>query len=162
MNKVILMGRMVADPELRFTTGNIAVCKFRIAVDRSFQKEGEERAADFFNVTAWRQTGEFISKYFRKGARILVEGWMMNNNYEDKDGVKHYGMEMQAERAYFTESKKADDGGQAPASPTSPNSAPQPAANKDNVPPPPWDNSSKDLPKGNETTVQPEKMPWEK
>ncbi|MBP7175659.1 MAG: single-stranded DNA-binding protein, partial [Thermoclostridium sp.] len=90
MNKVILMGRLTADPELRYTTGNIPVCRFRIAVERPFVKQGEERQADFFNVVAWRNTGEFVSRYFKKGARILLEGAVQNNNYEDNQGVKHY------------------------------------------------------------------------
>lgn len=145
MNKIILMGRLVADPELRYTQSNIPVCRFRIAVDRPFQKEGEERQADFFNVTAWRQTGEFVSKYFRKGSRILVEGWLMNNNYEDNQGVKHYSVDVQAERVYFADSKKADDSGQTPQS-----QGHQATAN-DN---PPWNEPVDDFPKTNPAPQQ--------
>ena len=106
MNKVILLGRLTADPELRYTTGaNIPVCRFRLAVERPFQKQGEERQADFFNIVAWRNTAEFISKYFRKGARVLVEGSLRNNDYQDSNGIKHYSMEVQAERVYFADGK---------------------------------------------------------
>ena len=107
MNKVILMGRLTADPELRYTTGNnIPVCRFRLAVERPFQKSGEERQADFFSIVAWRSTAEFVSKYFRKGVRVLVEGNLRNNDYEDNQGVRHYTVEVQAERVYFADSKK--------------------------------------------------------
>ena len=107
MNKVILMGRLTADPELRYTTGNnIPVCRFRLAVDRPFQKSGEERQVDFFSIVAWRAAAEFVSKYFRKGVRVLVEGNLRNNVYEDNQGVRHYTVEVQAERVYFADSKK--------------------------------------------------------
>jgi single-strand DNA-binding protein len=111
MNKVILMGRLTADPELRYTTGNIPVCRFRIAVDRPFVKQGEERQADFFNVVAWRSTGEFVSRYFKKGSRILLEGAVQNNNYEDNQGVKHYTDEIIADRVHFVDSKRDDSAG---------------------------------------------------
>jgi single-strand DNA-binding protein len=109
MNRVILMGRLTADPELRYTTSNIPLCRFRIAVDRPYQKQGEERQADFFNVVAWRGTGEFVSRYFKKGSRILLEGTLQNNNYDDNQGVRHYRDIIVADRVFFTESKK-DDG----------------------------------------------------
>ena len=73
-NKVIMMGRIVADPELKTTPQGVSVCSFRIAVDRRFQQKGEERKSDFFNVVAWRQQGEFVAKYFGKGRMILVDG----------------------------------------------------------------------------------------
>ncbi len=106
MNKVILMGRLTADPELRYTTGtDIPVCRFRLAVERPYQKQGEERQADFFNIVAWRNTAEFISKYFRKGVRVLVEGSLRNNNYQDSNGIKHYSVEVHVERVYFADGK---------------------------------------------------------
>lgn len=111
MNKVILMGRLTADPELRYTTGNIPVARFSIAVDRPFQKQGEERQSDFFRVTAWRSTGEFASRYFKKGMRVLVEGWLRNDNYEDNQGVKHYSVDVQADRVYFADGKRDDAAG---------------------------------------------------
>lgn len=108
INSVILMGRLVADPELRQTPSNISVCRFRIAVDRGYSSANGEKQADFINVTAWRQTAEFVSKYFTKGKMIIVEGSLRNNDYTDNDGVKHYSMEVQADRVAFGESKKAD------------------------------------------------------
>lgn len=111
MNKVILMGRLTADPELRYTTNNIPLCRFSIAVDRPFQKQGEERQADFFRVTAWRSTGEFASRYFRKGMRVLVEGSIRNNDYEDNQGIKHYSVDVQADRLYFADGKRDDASG---------------------------------------------------
>ena len=107
MNKVILLGRLTADPELKYTTSsNIPVCRFRLAVERPYQRQGEERQADFFSIVAWRSTAEFVSKYFRKGVRVLVEGNLRNNDYEDNQGVRHYTVEVQAERVYFADSKK--------------------------------------------------------
>ena len=106
MNKVILLGRLTADPELRYTSGtNIPACRFRLAVDRPYQKAGEDRQTDFFNIVAWRNTAEFVSKYFRKGVRVLVEGNLRNNVYEDNQGVRHYTVEVQAERVYFADGK---------------------------------------------------------
>jgi single-strand DNA-binding protein len=106
MNKVILLGRLTADPELRYTTGtNIPVCRFRLAVERPYQKAGEERQSDFFSIVAWRSTAEFVSRFFKKGQRILVEGYLRNNDYEDNQGVRHYTVEVQTERVYFADGK---------------------------------------------------------
>lgn len=110
LNKVILMGRLTADPELRQTPNNIATCRFSVAVDRPYQKDAE-RQADFINVVVWRQTAEFVSKYFSKGKMIIVEGSLRNNNYTDKNGVKHYGMDVVADNVSFGESKSASQGG---------------------------------------------------
>ena len=110
MNKVMLLGRLTADPELRYTTGtNIPVCRFRLAVERPYQKAGEERQADFFSIVAWRAAAEFVSKYFRKGVRVLVEGNLRNNVYENNQGVRHYTVEVQAERVYFADGKRDDE-----------------------------------------------------
>lgn len=112
MNKVILMGRLTADPELRYTTGNnIPVCRFRLAVERPFQKSGEERQADFFSIVAWRSTAEFVSRYFRKGMRVLVEGYLRNNDYEDSQGIRHYSIDIHVERAFFADAKRDDSPG---------------------------------------------------
>lgn len=112
MNKVIFMGRLTADPELRYTTGsNIPVCRFSLAVDRPYQKSGEDRQADFFRIVAWRSTAEFVSKYFKKGMRVLVEGSLRNSDYEDNQGVRHYSVEVQAERVYFADAKRDDSAG---------------------------------------------------
>lgn len=104
INKVILMGRITADPELRQTTSGIASCKFTVAVDRGFKNKDGEKQTDFIRVTAWRATAEFVSKYFSKGKMIIVEGSLRNNDYE-KDGVKHYSMDVQADKVSFGESK---------------------------------------------------------
>ena len=98
------MGRLVRDPELNQTTNGIAVCKFTVAVNRPYQKD-KERQADFINVTAWRGTAEFVSKYFSKGSVIIVEGKLQNNDYTDKDGVKHYSMQVMADNVNFGGSK---------------------------------------------------------
>lgn len=108
INKVILMGRLTADPELRQTTSGISTCRFRIAIDRGFKsKDTGERQADFINITAWRQTAEFVSRYFSKGKMIIVEGSLRNNDYTDQNGVKHYSMDVQADNVSFGESKNA-------------------------------------------------------
>lgn len=103
-NKVILMGRLVADPELKQTQSNISVCRFRIAVDRGYSAD-KERQADFITVVAWRATAEFVSKYFSKGKMIIVEGALRNANYTDANNVKHYSMEVQADKVAFGGSK---------------------------------------------------------
>lgn len=99
-NRVILMGRMTRDPELRTTQSGIAMCRFSIAVDRRFGKS-EDKQTDFFDVTAWRQTAEFVSKYFTKGRMIHVEGSIQNNNYTDQNGVKHYATAIMADQVSF-------------------------------------------------------------
>ena len=104
LNKVILMGRLVRDPELNQTTNGISVCRFTVAVNRPYQKDKEQQT-DFINVTAWRGTAEFVSKYFSKGSMIIVEGKLQNNDYTDKDGVKHYSMVVQADNVNFGGSK---------------------------------------------------------
>ena len=100
MNKVIQLGRLTADPETRYTTSNKAVCSFKIAVDRP-TRQGEEKQADFFRVTAWGITGEMVQQYFSKGQKILVEGRLENNNYTDKNDVKHFSNDVVAEKVYF-------------------------------------------------------------
>lgn len=110
INKAILIGRLVADPELKQTTSNIAVCKFTIAINRPFApKDGGERQSDFINIVVWRNTAEFVSKYFSKGKMIIVEGALRNNNYTDSNGVKHYSLEVHADNVSFGGDKKSDD-----------------------------------------------------
>lgn len=104
MNKVILIGRLTKDPELRFTTSNTAVCQFSIAVDRKYKSEGQP-TADFINIVAWRSTAEFVSKYFNKGSRIAIVGQIQTRNYDDKDGKKVYVTEVIADEVEFCESK---------------------------------------------------------
>lgn len=105
LNRIILMGRLVADPELKITPSGVAVCRFKIAVDRPYQKD-KEKQADFIPCTAWRNTAEFVSKYFSKGKMIIVEGSLRNNDYTDKDGVKHYSMNVQVDNTSFGGDKK--------------------------------------------------------
>ena len=90
LNKVILMGNLVADPEYKTTPSGVGVTTFRIAVGRRFAKQGDEVTADFFSIVAWRNTAEFVSKYFTKGRAIVVVGSPQNRNWTDQNGQKHY------------------------------------------------------------------------
>lgn len=124
MNKIILMGRICSDVELKTTPNGSNVCTFRIAVDRRFQQSGEERKTDFFNVVAWRTTGEFVNRYFGKGRMILIEGEMQTRQYTDKSGKQSTWYEVNAERVSFTGEKS----GNAPATDTAPAAPPTASA----------------------------------
>lgn len=115
INKVILMGRLTADPELRQTTTGISSCNFTIAVDRGYKSANGEKQTDFIRCQAWRQTAEFVSRYFSKGKMIIIEGILQNNNYTDNNGVKHYSMDVRVDNVSFGESKSADGQASAPA-----------------------------------------------
>ena len=107
MNKVILMGRLTRDPEVRYTqTNNTLVASFSLAVNRRFARQGEERQADFINIVAWSKTGEFCSKYFKKGQQVSIVGRIQTRTWDDDQGVKHYVTEVVAEEAYFADSKR--------------------------------------------------------
>ena len=106
LNKVILMGRFTRDPELRSTPQGVTTCSFSIAVDRNFVRQGEERKADFINCVAWRQTAEFISKYFRKGSMVALEGSLQTRSWDDQDGKKRYATDVVVSQVYFAESKR--------------------------------------------------------
>lgn len=107
MNKVVLIGRLTRDPDIRYTTtNNTLVVLFTLAVNRRFVRPGEERQADFINIVAWDKTGEFCSKYFKKGQQVGIVGRIQTRNYDDKDGKKIYVTEVVAEEAYFAESNK--------------------------------------------------------
>lgn len=109
MNKVILMGRLTKDPELRYTSNNnTAVCSFSLAVNRRFSRQGEERQADFFNITAWDKTAEFCSKWFQKGRQVVVVGRLQNRSWDDAEGKKHYATDVIAEETYFADSKGSE------------------------------------------------------
>ncbi len=110
MNKVIMMGRIVNDLELKTTPQGVNVCSFRIAVDRNFQRKGEERKSDFFNVVAWRQNAEFVTRFFGKGRMILIEGELNTRQYTDKNGNPNTWYEIVTDRIYFT-GEKANGGG---------------------------------------------------
>lgn len=101
-NRIVLMGRIVNDIELRTTPTGVTVASFRIAVDANYQTKGEERKSYFFNIVAWRSTGEFIHRYFSKGRMILVEGELTNRNYTDKNGNTNTWYEIVADKAFFT------------------------------------------------------------
>jgi len=108
MNQIVIMGRMTRDPELRQTPGGVPVASFTLAVDRGFTpRDGGERQTDFIDVVAWRNTGEFVSKYFVKGQMAAVAGRLQIRDWTDKDGNKRRSAEVVAENIYFTESKKS-------------------------------------------------------
>ena len=112
LNHIVIMGRLVRDPELRRTGSGVAVASFRVAVDRDFApKDGGERKADFIDCVAWRQTGEFISKYFAKGRMIVVDGRLEMRDWTDKDGNKRTSAEIVVANAYFGDSKRDADSG---------------------------------------------------
>lgn len=116
MNKVILVGRLAKEPELRNTANGVNVCSFTVACDRRFVKQGEERKADFINCIAWRQTGEGIAKYFTKGTRIALEGTLQTRSWTDNEGKTRYSMEVIVENWEFAQSK--NEGGTLSPTPT--------------------------------------------
>ena len=119
LNKIFLQGRLVADPEMRHTPSGVAVASLRLAVDRDFKdRETGERKADFINVVAWRQTGEFVSRFLTKGRLAVVEGKLQTRDYTDRDGNRRYATEVVADNVYFGDSKRdgAPAGDYAPAS----------------------------------------------
>lgn len=109
INCAVLMGRLTNDPELRTTGNGISVTSFCVAVDRSYVKPGEDRQADFINVVAWRQTADFICKYFTKGSMIAIEGELQSRKYEDKNGNKRVAIEVVITKASFCGEKKNDN-----------------------------------------------------
>ena len=102
LNRVILMGRITHDLELKQTPSGVSVLSFSVAVDRNFAKQGEERQTDFINCVAWRQQAEFISRYFGKGRMIAIEGNLRTRSYDDKNGVKHNVVEVFVDSVSFT------------------------------------------------------------
>ena len=114
LNHIVIMGRLTRDPELRRTGSGIAVASFTVAVDRDFGgRDGGEKETDFIDCVAWRQTGEFVSKYFTKGRMIVVSGRLQIRSWTDKDGNKRRTAEVVAENCYFGDSKRDNDGGNA-------------------------------------------------
>jgi len=111
LNHITIMGRLTRDPELRRTGSGIAVASFTVAVDRDFgSRDGGERETDFIDCVAWRQTGEFVSKYFTKGSMIVVSGRLQIRNWTDKEGNKRRSAEVVADNCYFGESKRSSEG----------------------------------------------------
>lgn len=117
LNCAVIMGRLTADPELRQTPNGVAVTTFTVAVDRGFVRQGEERKADFINVVAWRQTAEFVSRYFTKGSMIAVQGSIQTRTYDDKNGLKRYVVEIVADNVSFCGSKSESGTSGAPRTP---------------------------------------------
>ena len=111
LNSAVIMGRLVADPELRTTGSGISVSSFTVAVDRRFNRQGEDRQADFIDIIAWRQTAEFVCKYFRKGSMIAVQGYIQTRMYEDKSGNKRKAVEIVADNVSFCGSKAESGSG---------------------------------------------------
>lgn len=112
LNHIVLMGRLTRDPELRRTQAGIPVASFRLAVDRDFTNQGGERQADFIDVVAWRNTAEFVSKYFAKGRMAAVSGRLQMREWTDKEGNRRTTAEVVADNVYFGDSKRDSDGNQ--------------------------------------------------
>ena len=111
LNKIIIMGRLTRDPELRRTQSGTAVTSFSLAVDRDFKSQSGEKETDFIDVVAWRSTAEFVSKYFTKGRMAVVEGRLQIRDWTDKDGGKRRSAEVIADNVYFGDSKRDSNGG---------------------------------------------------
>ena len=108
LNVVAIMGRLVADPELRTTQSGVNTCTFRIACDRNFARQGEQRQADFITIVAWRQQAEFVCKYFQKGSMIAIEGSLQTRQYQDKQGNNRTAVEVVANNISFAGAKAAE------------------------------------------------------
>ena len=106
MNIAVLMGRLTADPELKHTANDVPVTSFTLAVDRRI-KTGEERQADFITIVAWRKTAEFLTKYFKKGQLVAVEGSIQTRKYQDKDGNNRTAFEVVANQVHFAERRES-------------------------------------------------------
>jgi len=106
LNKAILMGRLTRDPELRHTQTSTPVTSFTLAVDRSFTKQGEEKKTDFIDIVAWRNTAEFVSKYFRRGMQVVVVGRIQIRDWKDKEGNNRRTAEIIADETYFADSRR--------------------------------------------------------
>lgn len=104
LNRIVLMGRFTKDPELQHTPSDVSVCRFTIACDRSYAKQGEEKKTDFIEIVAWRNTAEFICRYFGKGRMAAIEGELHVDNYTDKEGNKRTRVYVNASDVYFADS----------------------------------------------------------
>lgn len=117
LNRIIVMGRMTRDPELRRTNSGTAVASFTVAVDRDFKSQSGEKETDFIDVVAWRNTAEFVSKYFSKGRMAVVEGRLQLRDWTDKEGNKRRTAEIVADSVYFGDSKKDNESAPAQSEP---------------------------------------------
>ena len=110
LNHIVIMGRLTRDPELRYTQSQTPVASFTVAVDRDFGgRDGGEKQTDFIDCSAWRQTAEFVSKYFRKGSMIVVSGRLQSRKWQDRDGNNRTNWEISADNVYFGESRRRDE-----------------------------------------------------
>ena len=135
MNRVCLVGRLTAKPELRYTPSNVPTTRFSIAVNRTFKNEQGGRDADFINILAWRKTAELICNYFDKGNQIGLEGRIQTGSYDDKDGNKRYTTEVVVDQVYFIDSKNSGAGSASDVSPYDyQNAAPDTSVNVENDP----------------------------
>ena len=114
LNRIVLMGRLTHDPELRRTRSDTPVCSFSLAVDRDYKRDGEKET-DFIDIVAWRSTADFVSKYFTKGRMAVVEGRLQIRDWTDKEGGKRRSAEVIADNVYFGDSKPKDSGSDVPA-----------------------------------------------
>ena len=111
LNRIILMGRLTRDPELKYTPQNVPVCTITLAVERAFARQGEQRETDFIDVVCWRNTAEFVSKYFRKGLLIAVEGRLQSRKWKDKFEQNRVSFEVIADNVYFAERAEKPESG---------------------------------------------------
>ena len=144
LNVVAIMGRLVADPELRTTTQGTNVCSFRIACDRNFARQGEQRQADFIDIVAWRQQAEFVSKYFQKGSLIAIEGSLQSRQYQDKNGNNRTAIEIVANNVNFAAPKSANAAPMGDAGYGAPTAAPAPRPAAQAAPAPSYSAGSND------------------
>ena len=127
LNKVVLMGRLTRDPELKHTQSNTSVTSFTLAVDRSFTRQGEERQTDFIDIVAWRSTAEFVTRYFRKGQLVAVSGRLQTRKWQDNQGNNRTAYEVVADEVFFAESRRENSGGADSYQPSGPSSFAPPA-----------------------------------
>ena len=144
LNVVAIMGRLVADPELRTTQSGTNVCSFRIACDRNFARQGEQRQADFIDIVAWRQQAEFVSKYFQKGSLIAIEGSLQTRQYQDKNGNNRTAIEIVANNVNFAAPKSANAAPMGDAGYGAPTAAPAPRPAAQAAPTPSYSAGSND------------------
>ena len=144
LNVIAIMGRLVADPELRTTPAGVNVCKFRIACDRNFAKPGEQRQADFIDVVAWRQQAEFVCRYFQKGSLVAINGRLQTNNYQDKNGNNRTAIEIVANNVNFAAPKSANAAPMGDAGYGAPTAAPAPRPAAQAAPAPSYSAGSND------------------
>ena len=144
LNVVAIMGRLVADPELRTTPNGVNVASFRIACDRNFARQGEQRQADFIDIVAWRSQAEFVCKYFQKGSLIAIDGRLQSRNYQDKNGNNRTAIEIVANNVNFAAPKSANATPMGDAGYGAPTAAPAPRPAVQAAPAPSYSAGSND------------------